>query len=173
MHRYAGGTRNVTFTLKDDEGSEDEVKISKANITYIGGAMKTPNEVRGELGLPLSNSARGGPTHVGHPTRPGLPRGHPGRPARPTRSHPGSPWRTRCPSTQSRRFWRPARRRPTKRRGPRNTTRRSAPSTRGSSRFEPRRDGPGCAKGGRGQGVQGVHLQVARSRVRVLPPHER
>ena len=54
MRRYAGGTRNVAFTLKDDEGSEDELEISKANITYIGGAMKTPNEVRGELGLPLS-----------------------------------------------------------------------------------------------------------------------
>lgn len=52
--RYMGATRDVTFVLKDDEGAEDEVEISKANQTFIMSAQKTPNEVRGELGLPLS-----------------------------------------------------------------------------------------------------------------------
>lgn len=52
--RYQNATRSVSFTLKDDEGAEDDVQVSKAGQTYIMSGQKTPNEVRGELGLPLS-----------------------------------------------------------------------------------------------------------------------
>ena len=53
--RYLKATRSVTFQLKDDEGTQDEVMVSTANKNYVSFAAKTSNEIRGELGLPLSD----------------------------------------------------------------------------------------------------------------------
>jgi SPP1 gp7 family putative phage head morphogenesis protein len=51
--RYHGANRMVTFNLKDDEGAEDEVEMSKASQTYVSFGGKTLNDARAEQGLPL------------------------------------------------------------------------------------------------------------------------
>jgi hypothetical protein len=52
--RYLNANKMVQFDLKDDEGSEDEVEVATANNLFVSSGIKTRNEVRGELGMPLS-----------------------------------------------------------------------------------------------------------------------
>ena len=54
--RYLNASGMVQFSLKNDEGSEDEIEVANAGSTYISTGQKTINEVRSEQGLPLNTS---------------------------------------------------------------------------------------------------------------------
>ena len=53
--RYLGATRMVSFDLKDDEGTEDELQLANASNVWVSAGLRTRNEVRSEQGLPLSS----------------------------------------------------------------------------------------------------------------------
>ena len=50
--RYQGATRAVTFTLTDDEGSEDRLEAAKSHQVYFSIGALTANDMRKDLGLP-------------------------------------------------------------------------------------------------------------------------
>ena len=50
--RYQGASRAVTFSLTDDEGSEDKLEAAKAHQTYFNFGALTANDIRKDLGMP-------------------------------------------------------------------------------------------------------------------------
>ena len=52
--QHLGLSRNVVASLNNDEGSEDKLEQANALKILIDNALLTPNEGRGELGIPLS-----------------------------------------------------------------------------------------------------------------------
>jgi hypothetical protein len=68
--RYLGANRQVTFTLQNEEGSQDEVEKANAAKIYASFGGKTLNTIQGELGLPLYDMPEADEPMVITPTGP-------------------------------------------------------------------------------------------------------
>lgn len=55
--RYMGQTKDVTFTLLQDDGGKDALSQAQAEKVYVTTGLKTVNEIRADQGLPLLDFA--------------------------------------------------------------------------------------------------------------------